>query len=194
MGLRRITFSEGQRVATAITLRNLDYEHFCKDDSLLFYLIEQLLSRNFEEEAFLAAKKGELLGFSLCTACLGQLYLDGIGCQMDVIRGASLIVKAKDVKTFGWRWHDSYTLREVYIYGLHASDILLWTNWNETMIKHINGSSNYFTEVNRKVRRSTLCLLWCLTLSKLCSRDVARMIAKMVYQSRFEAEIWLFIS
>ncbi len=136
---------------------------------------------------------GDRLGYKQCSAFLGRLYLgvEGPAYERDDVKGAFSMLKSQQYWEL-WCRLFSYNMSqsEMFVYGRYHDEITSWEDASPTWVKQLNKCKQVYDQKMVKVRASTLCLIWCLTLSKSCSKDVARMIAKLVFQSRFEPDIW----
>ncbi len=138
-------------------------------------------------------KLGDRLGYKECSAFLGKLYLgsEGPAYERDHVKGSFLLVKSEIYRDLWFRvFSNNMSQTEMFVYGRHHNEIINWKESSPSWIEPLNECKQVYNQTMMRVRSSTFCLIWCLKLSKLCSKDVIGIIAKMVFESRFEPEIW----
>ncbi len=160
-----------------------------KSDKLMYHLANRLYITGAQSYSFNVAKQGYELGFPHCTAFLSHFYLIH---TTDMLFGLRLIIQSKKIQTMKSRLHKSPIKSDIerYVYGEHFLDICRWCKWDILNIEKLQHCREFYITISCKVRRTTLFTFWFLTLSKSCSKDVARVIAKLIWDSRYEIVIW----
>ena len=160
-----------------------------KSDKLMYHLANRLYITGALLYSFNVAKQGYELGFPHCTAFLGHFYLIH---TTNMLLGLRLIIQSKKIQTMRSRLHKSFIKSDIerYVYGEHFLDICCWCEWDILNIEKLQHCRDFYIILSCKVRRTTLFTFWFLTLQKLCSKDVAKLIAKLIWESRYEIVIW----
>jgi hypothetical protein len=163
------------------------------DDRLYSSVAHYLMIADLNKDAFSIAQSDHRNGNLYCTGFIGLCYLYGMECEINPKKGAQFIIKSTSRECIINRLVQFPNMESVekYIYGQNVGSIKTWISWHSQELKFLTDCEQLYNKTTALVRQSTLCLIWCLTLSKYCSKDVARMIAKLVYESRYEPDLWI---
>jgi hypothetical protein len=114
--------------------------------------------------------------------CLIECYFEGIGCSVDIVKGAKMLVKIGNINKIEKRLKNGgLTLKEFYIYGRHLKKRKSWQMPSKYPIE-------VFEKSTFASKQAVLCFMWCT--KELIHRDVRIIIGKMIWKFRKNPGVW----
>jgi len=120
---------------------------------------------------------------------LAHCFFHGLGCKMDELFGAKLLVEnklnaeiGKRMGTFGSAFGYGSNLKEVYVYGKYINFTNLSTI--EWLARHV------YTSSYGHAQRATLLFICWTQKENILPRDLRRLIGEMIWESRVDPELW----
>lgn len=159
------------------------------------WIVNDLLMRGIYGFAFEYATKQIVLGNTHCLSLLGHCYLEGKGCRKNIVYGTTLMLQSKRINSLASRLYQNKekTNVECFMYGRHYNEIMQWQKWDMHNQVRLERCRFIFAQSCIQAHRSVLCFIWCFKQLKLCSHDVRKHIAKMLWETRVEADKWFFL-